>query len=206
MAEEQCGFVEGKGTSNAIFILRMIAERTIEKQRDLYLCFIDYERAIDQVKHTHLMHMLENIGIYQNDLNIIRKLYWSQKACVKVNGEMTEFQEIKRGVRQGCVLSPDLFCLYGEMIMRNIRDCECVRVGGQNINNIRYADDTVLVADSEEKLQMMLDRIKKESERKGLNINVKKTECIVISKRLPVPSLNLRCGNQAVKQVAILSI
>ena len=89
VAEEQCGFVEGKGTSNTIFILRMMAERTIEKQRDLYLCFIDYEKAFDRVKHTHSMHMLENIGIDQNDPNIIRKLYWSQKACVKVNGEMT---------------------------------------------------------------------------------------------------------------------
>ena len=86
--------------------------------------------------------------------------------------------------------------------MRNIRDCEGVRIGGQNNNNIRYADDTVLVADSEEKLLVMLDRIKQESERKGLNINVKKTECMVISKRLPVPRLNLQCGNQTVKQVA----
>ena len=88
------------------------------------------------------------------------------------------------------------------MIMRNIRDCEGVGIGGQNINNIRYADNTVLVADSEEKLQVMLDRVKQENERKGLNINVKKTECMVISKRLPVPRLNLQCGNQTVKQVA----
>ena len=111
VAEEQCGFVEGKGTSNAIFILRMIAERTIQKERDLYLCFIDYEKAFDRVKHTHLMDILETIGIDKNDLNIIRKLYWSQRACVRVNGEQTEYQEIRRGVRQGCVLSPDLFSL-----------------------------------------------------------------------------------------------
>ena len=201
VAEEQYGFVEGKGTSNAIFILRMIAERTIEKQRDLYLCFIDYEKAFDRVKHTHLMEMLENIGIDKNDLNIIRKLYWSQKACVRVNGEMTEYQEIRRGVRQGCVLSPDLFSLYGEVIMRRIRECEGVRIGGQNINNIRFADDTVLVADTEEKLQVMLDEIREESERRGLNINVKKTESMVISKQSPVPRINLRCGNQIVKQV-----
>ena len=201
VAEEQCGFVEGKGTSNAIFMLRMIAERMIEKQRDIYLCFIDYEKAFDRVKHTHLIQMLEDINIDKNDLNIIRKLYWSQKACVRVNGEVTEYQEIRRGVRQGCVLSPDLFSLYGEMIMRNIKDCEGIRIGGQNINNIRFADDTVLVADSEEKLQVMLDRVKLESERKGLNINVKKTECMVISKKLPVQRMNLRCGNQMVKQV-----
>ena len=87
----------------------MIAERTIEKQRDLYLCFIDYEKAFDRVKHTHLMHMLENIGIDQNDLNIIRKLYWSQKECVKVNGEMTEFQEIKRGV---CFVTRPLLLIW----------------------------------------------------------------------------------------------
>ena len=201
VAEEQCGFVEGRGTSNAIFTLRMIAERTIEKQRNLYLCFIDYEKAFDRVKHAHLMEILENIGIDKNDLNIIRKLYWAQRACVRINGEETEYQEIKRGVRQGCVLSPDLFSLYGEMIMRRIRECEGVRIGGQNVNNIRYADDTVLVADSEEKLQVMLNEIKEESERRGLNINIRKTECMVISKSLPVPRINLRCGNQTVKQV-----
>ena len=120
---------------------------------------------------------------------------------MRVNGEQTEYQEIRRGVRQGCVLSPDLFSLYGEMIMREIWDCEGIRIGGENINNIRYADDTVLVADSEEKIQEMLDRIKEESERRGLNINAKKTECMVISKRLPVPTFNLLCGNQVVKQV-----
>ena len=85
--------------------------------------------------------------------------------------------------------------------MRNIKDCEGIRIGRQNINNIRFADDAVLVADSEEKLQVMLDRVKLESERKGLNINVKKTECMVILKKLPVQRMNLRCGNQMVKQV-----
>ena len=77
---------------------------------------------------------------------MITELYWSQKASVRVDGEETNSQGIKRGVRQGCVLSPDLFALYGEMILREIENHKGVSVGGKNLTNLRYADDTVLLA------------------------------------------------------------
>jgi len=120
---------------------------------------------------------------------------------VRVDGEETERQAIRKGVRQGCVLSPDLFSLYGEIIMRNIRECEGISFGGRNINNLRYADDTVLLADTNKKLQLMFNRVKEESESKGLTINVGKTKCMVMSKYAPGPRMELHCGDWTVERV-----
>ena len=86
-------------------------------------------------------------------------LYWTQKAYIQLEQDLSGEILIKRGVRQGCVLSPCLFNLYTEMIFRHIADTEGVIVGGVNINNLRYADDTVLLADSEESLQSILDQV-----------------------------------------------
>ena len=201
ISEEQCGFMEGKGTSNATFMLRTMAERVIEKQRKLVVCFIDYEKAFDRVRHEDLIEILKDIGVYGKELRVVQNLYWSQKACVKIDGEETEWQNIRRGVRQGCVLSPDLFSLYSEIIMRTIRECEGIRIGGRNVNNIRYADDTVLIADSKEKLQSMLNTVKEESELKGLTISVKKTKWMVMSKNENIPRMELRCGGRIVEKV-----
>ena len=116
---------------------------------------------------------------------MIRNLYWDQSAAVRIGGELSEYKLIKRGVRQGCVIimSPDLFNIYSEMILRNFENYPGVKINGENINNIRYADDTVLIADSEENLQRLLDITIEKSEEIGLTLNVKKTECMVISKK-----------------------
>ena len=134
ISEEQFGFVQGRGTRNAIFTFRVLAERVIEVQKDLYICFVDYEKAFDKVRHQDLLEMLQEIGLDGKDLRLIKNLYWNQRAGVRVSGEVSELQHIKRGVRQGCVLSPDLFNIYSEGIMRNIRDIVGTKVGGQNLN------------------------------------------------------------------------
>ena len=148
IADNQCGFIEGKGTANAIYILRQIIERTLKVNKDLYVCFIDYTKAFDRVRHEEIITILQQLNIDGKDLRIIKNIYWEQKAAVRVEEETSNFQNIKRGVRQGCVLSPDLFSLYSEMIMRQIEEIEGLKIGGHNINSIRYADDTVLTADS----------------------------------------------------------
>ena len=128
-------------------------------------------------------------------------MYWEQEAAIRVDNDCSEYRPICRGVRQGCVFSPDLFNIYSEMIMRSIESHEGVKVGGHNINNLRYADDTVLIADSEEKLQDILTTVAEASESKGLQLNAKKTECMVISKRPAVPLCNISCNGQQIKQV-----
>ena len=120
VAEEQYGFTEGKGTRNAIFNMRMLTERAIEVQKDVFMCFIDYEKAFDKVRHPQLIGILQNLNIDGKDLRLITNLYWSQQAAVNIDNNLTPWIEIKRGVRQGCVMSPDLFSIYGEIILRSI--------------------------------------------------------------------------------------
>ena len=140
ISQLQFGFSPDKSKRNAILTLSMLAER-----------------CIDKVRHEKLLNILEHLDIDRKDLRVIRNLYWDQSAAVRIGGELSEYTLIKRGVRQGCVMSPDFFNIYSEMILRNLENYPGVKINGENINNIRYADDTVLIADSEEDLQRLLD-------------------------------------------------
>ena len=201
ISDEQFGFVSGKGTRNAIFCLRTIAERSIEVQKNLYICFVDYEKAFDKVKHEEMLKLLRDINVDGKDLRLIQNLYWKQKAAVRVGEELSEWQEIRRGVRQGCVLSPDLFNIYSEMIMRAMEDLEGIKIGGKNITNVRYADDTALIADSESRLQALVDCVVRESNAKGLNVNITKTQVMVISKSDAEVTANITIQGKRLEQV-----
>ncbi|GFR98524.1 retrovirus-related Pol polyprotein LINE-1 [Elysia marginata] len=165
-------FVPNKRTRNAIFTLSMLMERAVEVQPDVYLCFIDYSKALDKVKHSELFGILDQLNIDGKDLRILRNLYWEKMAAIRIDGEYTGFTEIKRGVRQSCVLSPDLLNLYSEVILRNITDMGGVKVGGRNSTNLKYADDTVLIANSQENLHALLSVVTYESEKKKTNEEV----------------------------------
>ena len=186
---------------NAIYMLRTLTERAIEIQRDLYLCFIDYTKAFDKLRHEEIMSILDSLNIDGKDLRIVRNIYWEQTAAMRIGNDLSAFQDIKRGVRQGCVLSPDLFPIYSEIIMRALEGMPGIKVGGYNMNNIRYADDTVLIADNENELQEMLDTVVRESEKKGLSLNKKKTEVMVISKKNCTPACNIVMNGTVLKQV-----
>ncbi|GFS03428.1 retrovirus-related Pol polyprotein LINE-1 [Elysia marginata] len=178
----------------------MLMERCIETQKGLYLCFIDYSKAFDKVRHEELFHILNSLGIDGKDLRILKTLHWKQTATVRVGGEHNEETPIAREVRQGCILSPDLFNLYSEMILRELDNIQGIGLGGHNINNIRYGDDTVLIAQSEQSLIKMLDIVVKESEIKGLSLNIAKTESMAISKKPQAPSCKIRSNGTQVKQ------
>ena len=195
----QCGFVEGKGTVNAIFVLRTIIERALEVNKDLYLCFIDYTKAFDKVRHEEIINILENLDMDGKDLRIIKNLYWKQTATVRMDNEVSNFQQIKRGVRQGCVLSLDLFSLYSEMIMHHLEGIPGIQIGGHNINNLRYADDTVLIVETEEDLQELLETVVKESEIKGLTLTNKKTEVMVVSRKNDIPTCKITIDNKVLQ-------
>ena len=121
---------------------------------------------------------------------------------MRVSGEESEPQDIERGVRQGCVLSPDLFKLYSEVIMRDLTEMEGIKFGGRNINNIRYADETVLLADSEDKLQRLVQQLVQSSEERGLKMNLSKTKVMVISKGEDVASANITVNGEVLEQVS----
>ena len=104
----------------------------------MYICFIDYTKAFDRVKHFKMIECLSEIGIDDKDLQIITKLYWEQSASVGAESGMTSEFKIEKRVRQGCILSPNLFNLYTEKIFRQVEDMKGVNIAGVNINNLRY--------------------------------------------------------------------
>ena len=124
---------------------------------------------------------------------------WEQRACMKVSNDFSSFEKIQRGVRQGCVLSPDLFSLYSENILKLLEDFPGIKFGGNMINNLRYADDTLLIAENEEDLQILLDIVVKESP-KCLELNCKKTEVVVVSRKADTPKCNIFINGTPLKQ------
>ena len=114
--ETQSGFITGKGTREGIFNLRTIYERYLDNDKDVYVCFIDYEKAFDRVNHEKMIECLKQIDIDGKDLRLIRNIYWNQKAYIRTEQGLSPEVFIRRGVRQGCVLSPCLFNLYTENI------------------------------------------------------------------------------------------
>ena len=145
--------------------------------------------------------MLESLDIDGKDLRVVRNIYWEQTATIKIENEISPSIKVNRRVRQGCVFSPDLFNLYSENILGEIQYQAGILIGGHNLNNIRYADDIVLIADSEENLQKILDNVVSESESKRPSINCKKTECLVVSKQETRPTCNVTINNEEIKQV-----
>ena len=201
----QSGFRPGKGTREGIFNIRTICERAIEVGKDIHICFIDYSKAFDMVKHSKMIECLKEIGLDGKDLQIITKLYWNQTAAVRTeSGVSTEF-EIKKGVRQGCVLSPSLFNLYTEKIFREVEDLNGVKINGININNLRYADDTALLCFCPNDLQMLLNACNEAGKPYGMEMNIKKTKTMVISKTSPSPKLNITLEGSPIQQASSIS-
>ena len=178
----QFGFRPGSGTREGIFCYNILAQKHLEVDQALYTCFIDYSKAFDRVHHDQLIECLERIGVDGKDIRIIIELYWHQKAAIRLQDELSPFTSIKRGVRQGCVLSPYLFNIYTEFIFRESNDLQGICIHGMNVNNLRYADDTALIADDPQNLQEIVNKVKAESSRGGLDMNVKKTKTMVISR------------------------
>ena len=139
-----------------------------EFQKNIYFCFIDYAKAFDCVHHNKLWKILKEMGIPELLTCLVRNLYAGQKATVRTGHGTTDWFQIGKVARQGYVLSPCLFNLYAEYIMRNtgLEEAQAgIRIAGRNINNLRYADDTTLMAESEEELKSLLMKVKEESEK-----------------------------------------
>ena len=140
---------------------------------------IDYTKACDCVDHNKLWKILQEMGIPDHLTCLLRNLYAGQEAPVKTGDGTTDWFQRGKGVRQGCILLPCLFNSYAEYIMRNagLEEAQAgIKIARRNINNLRYAEDTTLMAESEEELKSLLMKVKVESEKAGLKLNIQKTK------------------------------
>ena len=159
-------------------------EKAREFQKNIYFCFIDYAKDFDCVDHNKLWKILQEMGIPDHFTCLLRNLYAGQEATGRTGHETTDWFQIGKGVRQGCILSPCLFNLYAEYIMRNsgLEEAQAgIKIARRNINNLRYADDTTLMAESKDELKSLLMKVKEESEKVGLKLNIQKTKIMASS-------------------------
>ena len=150
-------------------------------QKCIYFCFIDYAKVFDCVDHNKLWKILQEMGIPDHLTCLLRNLYSGQKATVRNRHGTTDWFQIGKGVCQSCILSPCLFNFYAEYIMRNAGLDETqarIKIARRNINNLRYADDITLMAESEEELQSLLMKVKEETGKVGLKLNIQKTKIV----------------------------
>ena len=155
LPDVQDGFRKGRGTRNQIADICWVIEKGREFQKNVYFCFIDYMKAFDCVDPNKLWKILKEMGIPEHLICLLRNLYADQEVKVRNRYGRTEWFQFGKGVYRGCILSPCLFNFYADYIMRNARLDEAqagIKIAGRNINNLRYASYTTLMAESKEKL------------------------------------------------------
>ena len=174
-------------------------EKAREFQKNISFCFTDYAKAFDCVDHNKLWKILKEMGIPDHLICLLRNLYAGQEATLRT-GHGTDWFQIGKGVCQGCRLSSCLLKLYAEYIMRNsgLEEAQAgIKMAGRNINHLRYADDTTLTAEREEELKSLLMKVKEETGKVGLKLNVQKTEIMASG-----PITSWQIDGETVKTVA----
>lgn len=182
--QEQAGFVKGKGTREQILNVRQIVEKCYEFDTPVIMCFVDYSKAFDCVDWNCLWDVLTELGVPRHLTALLQSLYYNSQGVVRIDRTASDSFKFHKGVRQGCILSPILFNIYGEYIVR--KTCDGwdggITVGGCKISNLRYADDTTLLAASEIEMSKFLDRMERISKDLGLAINRSKTKVMIVDR------------------------
>ena len=202
ISRSQFGFRRGCGTRDAIGVMRVVCERSLEHWNDVYICFVDFEKAFDRVNWVRMMETLKGLGIDWRDRRMIHQLYMNQNAVVRVVDGESEPGVMDSGVRQGCPLFPLLFSIYAEAMMIETleENEEGVVVGGELNADVRFADDQGMIYNSERGLQRLMDRLNEVTKGYKMKINVKKTKTMVVS-RTEGKKVNILIEGQIVDQV-----
>ena len=171
----QAGFRKGRGTRDQIANIRWIIEKAREFQKNMIFSFIVYAKAFDCVDPNKLWKILKEMGIPDHLTCLLRNLYAGQETAVRMGHGTTDWFQIGKGVYQGCILSPCLFNLFTQYIMGNagLNELQAgIKIAGRNINHLRYANDTSLMAESEEEIKSLLMKGKEKSGKVGLKLNI----------------------------------
>ena len=182
LKDTQCGFRPGRSTTDQLFTLKQVFEKSWEYAKDVYACFVDLEKAYDRVPRDKLWRVLQEYGIDGGLLIAIKSLYQHSEVRVRANGMLSKPFNVGVGLRQGCVLSPLLFIIYMNWIDKCSQVRESVAVGKCKIDRLLFADDLVLLASSELSLQHALDCFVNACSDAGMKISTRKTEVLCLSR------------------------
>ena len=182
--EEQGGFRAKRGCADQVFTLRQEMEKAIEKRRELLVAFIDLEKAYDRVNRVKLCEALRQAQVGEGLVRTVQSLYMKCEVRVKVGEKQSEWFNVDQGVRQGCTLSPWLFTVFLDAIVKEAREgfVEGVRMGNEIVDVLLFADDMVLVADSVDSLQMNLRKLDESLTRWKMKMNWENTEVMKVVK------------------------
>ncbi|XP_063537549.1 uncharacterized protein LOC134746908 [Cydia strobilella] len=182
LVQEQAGFVKGKGTREQLLNIRQVIEKSREFNCPVVLCFIDYTKAFDCVQWDNLWTVLREMGTPEHLIGLIQHLYVENRSFVRIGTDCSSVFKTS---------SPALFNIYGEYIIRKVLENwdKGFPIGGKRISNLRYADDTVLLATSVEDMQELFQRLETESDRMGLTVNRSKTKLMVVDRAKKLPRI-----------------
>ena len=201
IAEEQAGFRPGHSTTEQIFILRILCERYLQQQRDLFHVFVDFKKAFDRVWHAALWSTMKLYNINANSIQVIESLYSKATSVVYYNGSVGEWFRTTVRVRQGCLLSPTLCNVFLERIKTDaLEDQEgSVSIGGRTITNLGFADDIDVLAGKEDELVKFAKHLDKASTTYGMEISAEKTK--LMTNNIKGINLDIRIGGQKLETV-----
>ena len=199
----QIGFIKNSRTSDHLLALKSIVKKyvTIGKKK-IYACFVDFRKAFDSVWHKGLFQKLEALGLHGKILQLVQAIYISTKCAVKYDDNLTQFFEFTKGVRQGCPLSPLLFNLYINDLLDQVELSEStVSLNNVNVNSLMYADDLVAISLSELELQGILNKLEEFCVVWKLEINTKKTKCMVFNRGNKLCKANILMSGKVIQNV-----
>ena len=184
LSESQLGFQQGNRCSDAHLIIHNLIDKYCHKNnRKIYSCFIDLSKAFDTIPRDILLLKLRDVGITGKVFNIIRNIYSSDQACIKVDGKIGKPFKISQGVRQGCVLSPLLFNIFMAGLAKELSNKDSgLKLDSKKINSIFWADDIVLLTENRDELEALLKIVSDYCCKNKLTINCKKTKCLIFNK------------------------
>ena len=202
LAEEQNGFRKGRSCQDHIFTLNTILDGRKALRHNTFTCFIDFKKAFDSVDRPLLYHKMQSqFGIQGQFLSIIKALYQKVSSSVKINNQISDWFDVNCGVKQGCVLSPTLFSMFINDLVDSVRATgRGLKIKDANIDILMYADDVVVLAETEGDLQAILNSVSSWCRSWGISINVKKTKILHFrQKRTSLSDFKFKLGDQHIE-------
>ena len=201
---EQIAFQKNKRTSDHILTLKAVVNKYVVNQKGnkkLYTCFVDFQKAFDSVWHEGLFRKMENKGINGNFLELIKSIYKNTKCAVKINNKTTNFFNYEQGVQQGNLLSPLLLNLYVNDIFEEIKNDSSVTLNEKEyFNALMYADDMIIMSTTQEGLQKSLNALNDFCNKWKLNVNFKKTKCMIFSRSANTKKICFTINSKLIKK------